>query len=293
MKGAVAVDVVVDAPSRAHNAIATVDGDDLGAIVLGPPAPRKLRVTSGGKPVANAIVVSGIDVSRTDAAGEVPAPVNTTAYVVHPDYAISRQSGINGLEVKLVRGVAVRGRVVNAAGPVAHASRFDQRLAAGGVGRRRHVHHRACAGQLAVDRGGARQRSRDGDAAEDRSARNPHRARAPHSRARVRDTGRGGAVAGARMTISNTDDESMIAVTDAKGAFTFGPLFPRAYQIAGVHPAYSIESASVTLPATRTRSFAAQAFARAKGRVIDEERKAVATAFVSASSSSATRARTA
>src|SRR5438067_5805145 len=121
VKGAVAIDVVIDAPSRAHSTIATVDGDDLGAIVLAPIGSRNLRVTSAGKPVANAIVVSGIDVSRTNAAGEVPAPGSTTAYVVHPDYAISRVSGISGLDVKLVRGDAVRGRVVNAAGPIAHA----------------------------------------------------------------------------------------------------------------------------------------------------------------------------
>jgi protocatechuate 3,4-dioxygenase beta subunit len=109
----------------------------------------------------------------------------------------------------------------------------------------------------------------------------------------VRDTGRGGAVAGARMTIGGSDDESMVAVTDAKGAFSFGSLLPRAYQIAGLHPMYSIESASVTLPATRTRAFTAQAFARAKGRVIDEERKPVAAALVSASGSNSSRARTA
>src|SRR3954447_13379890 len=118
VKSGGAVDVTVDAPSRARTAIATVDGDDLGAIVLSAVGPRMLRVTSGGKPVANAIVVSGMDVSRTNAAGEVPAPASTNAYVVNPDYAIDRHSGVNGLEVKLVRGVAVRGRVVNAAGPV-------------------------------------------------------------------------------------------------------------------------------------------------------------------------------
>jgi protocatechuate 3,4-dioxygenase beta subunit len=292
VKGAVAVDVVVDVPSRTHNAIAAVDGDDLGAIILSSPAMRKLRVTSGGKPVANAVVVAGIDVSRTDAAGEVPAPVNTTAYVVHPDYAISRHSGINGLEVKLARGLAVRGRVVNAAGPVAHASVSINGwpLAESGDDGTFTIAHAPDNWQsIAAVRGsdaGTAIRPKKG-ALEIRLA------PAATFAGSVRDAGRGGAVAGARMTVSNTDDESMIAVTDAKGAFTVGPLLPRAYQIGGVHPAYSIESTSVTLPATRTRAFAAQAFARAKGRVIDEDRKAVATAFVSASNSSATRARTA
>jgi hypothetical protein len=291
VKGAAAVDVVVDVPSRARNAIAAVDGDDLGAIVLNSPAARKLRVTSGGKAVANAIVVSGIDVSRTDAAGEVSAPVNTTAYVVHPDYAIGRHAGTNTLEVKLVRGVAVRGRVVNATGPVAHASVLINGwpLAESGDDGTFTIAHAPDNWQsIAAVRGndaGAATRPKTGSL-EIRIA------TGATFTGSVRDGGRGGAVAGARMTISNTDDESMIAVTDAKGAFTVGPLLPRVYQIAGVHPTYSIETASVTLPATRTRSFAAQAFARAKGRVIDEDRKAVATAFVSASSNSAPRGRT-
>jgi len=291
VKSAVAVDVVIDAPSRARNAIAAVDGDDLGALILAPPAARKLRVTSGGKPVANAIVVSGIDVARTDAAGEVPAPASTTAYVVHPDYAISRHTGNNGLEVKLARGVAVRGRVVNANGPVAHASVSINGwpLAESGDDGTFTIAHAPDGWQsIAAVRGsdaGTATRSKTG-ALEIRVA------PAATFTGTVRDSNRGGAVAGARMTINSTDDDSIVTVTDAKGTFTAGPLLPRAYQIAGMHPAYSIESASVTLPATRTRSFAAQAFARAKGRVIDEDRKPVATAFVSSNSAASSRAHT-
>jgi protocatechuate 3,4-dioxygenase beta subunit len=292
VKGAVAVDLFIDAPSHARNAVATVDGDDLGAIVLGPPASRVLRVTSGGKPVANAIVVSGIDVSRTNAAGEVPAPFSTSAYAVHPDYAISKQSGINGLEVKLVRGIALRGRVVNGSGPVPHAivSINGWPLAESGDDGTFTIAHAPDQWQsISAARG-----SEAGMATRPKSG-NPEIRIAPAATfaGTVRDTGRGGAVAGARMTIGSSDDDSMFTVTDAKGAFTFGPLLPRAYQIAGLHPAYAIESAPVTLPATRTRAFAAQAFARAKGRVIDEDRKAVAAALVSGTGNSASRGRTA
>jgi protocatechuate 3,4-dioxygenase beta subunit len=290
VKGAIAVDVVVDAPSHAHDAIATIDGDDLGAIVLGPPASRKLRVTAGGKAVANAIVVSGIDVSRTNAAGEVPAPASTSAYVVHPDYAIERHSGTGGRDAKLVRGVAVTGRVVNAAGPVAHAtvSINGWPLAQSGEDGSFTIAHAPTRWQsISAVRGseaGMVMRAKTG-APEVRIA------PAATFAGTVRDTGRGGAIAGARMTISTSDEELMVAVTDAKGAFTFGPLLPRAYQIGGVHPAYAIESASVTLPVTRSRAFAAQAFARAKGRVIDEDRKAVAAAFVGAAGGNVARAR--
>jgi protocatechuate 3,4-dioxygenase beta subunit len=292
VKGAVAIDVVIDAPSHARTAVASVDGDDLGAIVLGPPASRVLRVTSGGKPVANAIVVSGMDVSRTNAAGEVPAPFNTTAYAIHPDFAITRHSGINGLEVKLVRGIAVRGRVVNGSGPVAHAivSINGWPLAESADDGTFRIAHAPDQWQsVSAVRGaeaGTAMRPKTGNA-EIRIA------PAATFAGTVRDTARGGAVAGARMTISSPDDESMIAVTDAKGTFTFGPLLPRSYQIGGLHPAYAIESAPVTLPATRTRAFAAQAFARAKGRVIDEERKPVGAALVSGPGNNGSRGRTA
>jgi large repetitive protein len=293
VKDAIAVDVVIDAPSHPRISVATVDGDDLGAILLAPPAPRMLRVTSGGKPVANAIVVSGTDISRTNAAGEVPTPAGNSTYVVSPDYAIARRD-TNSFEVKLLRGVAVSGRVTNPAGPVAHAvvSINGWPLAESGNDGTFTIAHAPDRWQaISAIRGseaGIATRPKTG-ALEIRIVPGTTFA------GTLRDTGRGGPVAGARMTITTptTDDESMTTVTDAKGAFTFGPLLPHVYQIAGVHPAFSIESAPVTLPATRTRAFAAQAFARAKGRVIDEERKGVAAAVVTASSINNARGRSA
>src|SRR5207248_79782 len=184
----------------------------------------------------------------------------TTAYVVHPDYAIGRGSGISGLDVKLVRGEAVRGRVINAAGPVGHAivSIDGWPLAESGDDGTFAIAHAPDKWQsISAVRGsdaGTAMRPKTGGV-EIRVA------PAATFAGTVRDTSRGGAVAGARMTISGSDDESMIAVTDAKGAFTFGPLLPRAYQVIGLHPTYAIDSASVTLPATRTRAFAAQAYA--------------------------------
>jgi hypothetical protein len=120
LKTPAAVDVTIEAPSHNHTTIATVDGDDLGVIVLGSPSTRTVRITSGGKPVANAIVVSGLEVARTKASGEVPAS-NGTYFVVHPDYAIVARGSGNTTEIKLTPGVAVRGRVVKGADPVAHA----------------------------------------------------------------------------------------------------------------------------------------------------------------------------
>src|SRR5258706_212809 len=117
-----AVDVTIDAPSRRRVTIATVDGDDLGSIILASPSTRTVRVTSGGKPVANAIVVSGLDVQRTNASGDVPAEIGGSYVVVHPDYAISARGGLaNATEIKLSRGVAVRGPRLKGADPFAHA----------------------------------------------------------------------------------------------------------------------------------------------------------------------------
>ncbi|HEV7486786.1 MAG TPA: carboxypeptidase-like regulatory domain-containing protein [Thermoanaerobaculia bacterium] len=290
VKDAVAVDGVVDAPSHPRISLATVDGDDLGAILLAPPAPRMLRVTSGGKPVASAIVVSGTDIWRTNAAGEVPA--GNATYVAYPDYAIARRDPANSFEVKLVRGVAVSGRVTNAAGPVVHAvvSIDGWPLAESGDD-----------GTFTIAHAPERWQSISAIHGSEAGIATRPKTGAPEIRitpgatfaGTLRDTGGGGAVAGARMTITANDDESMTTVTDAKGAFTFGPLLPHAYQIGGVHPAYAIEPAPVTLPATRTRAFAAQAFARVKGRVIDEERKAISTAVVTANSINASRGRSA
>ncbi|HEV7573677.1 MAG TPA: carboxypeptidase-like regulatory domain-containing protein [Thermoanaerobaculia bacterium] len=293
VKDAIAVDVVVDAPSHPRTSIATVDGDDLGAILLAPPAARMLRVTSGGKPVANAVVVAGTEISRTNAAGEVPAPAGNSVYVFHPDYAIARRDPANSFEMKLVRGAAVSGRVTSPAGPVAHAvvSIDGWPLAESGDD-----------GTFAIAHAPERWQSISAIHGSEAGMVMRPKSGSPEIRitpaatfaGTLRDTGRGGAVAGARMTLTTTTgDESMTTVTDAKGAFTFGPLLPHAYQIGGVHPSYAIESASVRLPATRTRGFAAQAFARAKGRVIDEERKVVAAAVVTASSINTTRGRSA
>ena len=290
VKGA-AVDVVFEAAARNRTTVPTVDGDDLGAIVLSPPPAHTLRVTSGGKPVANAIVLSGLEMWRTNASGEAPVPATSAVFVVHPDYAVMRREAGPGLEVKLTPGLAVRGRVVNAAGPVPHAviSINGWPLAESGDDGTFAIAHAPENWQtITAARGndvGAASRSKA-------AAVEVRLAAGGAFTGTLRDAKRGAAIAGARMTVTNGDDLSMVAVTDAKGTFTFAPLLPHAYQVAGMHPAFSVESASVTLPATKTRSFVAQQFARAKGRVIDEEKKPVGTAIVTATGNSGVRGRT-
>jgi len=282
-----AVDVTVDAPSRRRTTIPTVDGDDLGSIILASPSTRTVRVTSGGKPVANAIVVSGLDVQRTNASGEVPAEIGGTYIVVHPDYAISARGGLaNATEIKLSRGVAVRGRVVKGADPLAHAivSINGWPLAETGDDGTFAIAH-APDGWQSIS---AVHGSDVGSASRSKAAsvEIPLAAGATFT-GTVREIKRGVAVSGARMALNGPDDTSAIALTDAKGSFTFAPLLPRAYSINGMHPSYAIEQAGLGLPAKRSLVFAAQPFARARGHIFDEDKKPVAGAFVSAGSPSA------
>ncbi|MEA2236014.1 MAG: large repetitive protein [Thermoanaerobaculia bacterium] len=290
-----AVDIVIESDGHPRTTISTIDGDDLGAIQLLPPPTTKFRVTSGGQPVANAIVVSGTEVSRTDAAGEVPGFGFGSAFVVHPDYAVgSRRDMGNGAstlyEIKLSRGVAVSGRVVNAVGPVAHAivSINGWPLAASADDGTFTVAHAPENWQsVSAVRGneiGAAVRPKTGAAVEIRLS-----AGASFT-GTLRDTKSGAAVAGARMSLSAVEDRSPVTVTsDAKGVFTFAPLLPHAYQIEGMHPAYAIEPSAVIVPHVSTRAFAALPFARARGRVIDEEKKPVAAAVVNSPSTNGTR----
>ena len=286
-----AVDVTIDAPSRRRTTIPSVDGDDLGSVVLALPSTRTIRVTSGGKAVANAIVVSGLDVDRTKASGEVPAEIGGSFIVVHPDYAISSRGGLgNATEIKLSRGVAVRGRVVKGADPVAHAivSINGWPLAETGDDGTFAIAHAPDGWQSisAVHGSDVGSANRSKAASVDI----PLAAGATFT-GTLREIKRGAAVAGARMTLSGSDDTSAIAVTDAKGSFTFAPLLPRSYSINGMHPSFAIEQASIALPAKRSRVFTAQPFAHARGHVLDEDKKPVAGAVVSAGSPGLARAR--
>lgn len=299
VKATPAVDLVIEAPGHARTSFATVDGDDLGAIVLGPPPTRKVLVTSGGKPVANAIVVSGLDISKTGVSGDVPALGGGSLFVVHPDYAIgTRRDAPNATpaevyEIKLSRGVSVRGRVVNAAAPVAHAIVSINGWPLG---------ESADDGTFAITHAPENWQSISAVRGNDAGAVTRSKAASVEIRiapaavfaGTVRDTKSGAVVAGARMLLAAPDDSSVSesAVSDAKGKFTFAPLLPHAYQISGMHPAYAIESAAVSVPRTSARAFAAQPFGRARGRVVDEEKKPVVAASVTSPSFNGARSRT-
>ncbi len=287
LKSSPAVDLEIEASDHPRTTIATVDGDDIGVIQLAAQPVAKIRVTSGGKAVANAIVLSGSEVRKTDTAGETPVFGIGSVYVVHPDFAAGLRRDMNGAissahEIKLSSGVSVRGKVVNATGPVPHAivSINGWPLAESADDGTFVVTHAPEGWQsLTAVRGneiGAVTRPAKAGAVEIRLA------KGETFTGTVRDSVTGAAVAGARMSLNESAESfPTAAVSDAKGRFTFGPLLARSYQIEGMHPSYGIASAAVLVPHVTTRAFAALPVAHARGRVIDEEKKPVAGAVVS------------
>lgn len=286
LKSSPAVDLEIEAPDHPRTTVATVDGDDLGVIQLAAQPVAKIRVTSGGKPVANAIVLSGSEVRKTDTAGETPAFGFGPIYVIHPDFAPGPRRDANGTvsslyEIKLSSGVSVRGKVVNAAGPVPHAivSINGWPLAESADDGSFVVAHAPDGWQsLTAVRGneiGTATRPAKAGAVEIRLS------KGETFTGNVRDSVTGAPVAGARMSLNESADSfPTTAVSDAKGRFTFGPLLAHSYQIEGMHPSYGIASAAVLVPHVTTRSFAALPVAHARGRVVDEEKKPVAGAIV-------------
>src|ERR1044071_295334 len=122
-----------------------VDDNEL-VIELVPAAMRNGRVTAGGKPVTNAIVLveteDGIAWSaRSDEKGSfaIPDPSKWTRVVevLHPDYAtlVADVSRNASLELRLVPGTSVRGRVLGSdRAPVAKAKLFANAWPVGTTG---------------------------------------------------------------------------------------------------------------------------------------------------------------
>jgi Carboxypeptidase regulatory-like domain len=131
-----AYDLVVTKDGLAPVERYTFAGDEPRVISVAPTSMRSGRVTSGGKPVADARVIAWSDSSalvtvRTDANGTYSMPdlrqCCPIVSVVHPDYAVKAQytevSPAASFDFVLERGRTVSGKVVDARGkPVAKAS---------------------------------------------------------------------------------------------------------------------------------------------------------------------------
>lgn len=281
-KGNAAIDIRVEKAGRQPAAVETVDGDEPLTVVLRPAAARKVRVTAAGKPVAGALVLFGPHLlARTDAAGEAPLLEENPQWVVHPDYAIARPNSASGPQhnIALQKGVALRGRVVNAKGAGVKADLFIGGMPAGSSGDD---------GAFTIPRAPSNWSSIRAVAGKEAAV--AARSRAPQIELRlaparaftgtVREDGSGRPVAGVRVTLGTGGDPDgyEVALSDAKGNFAFEGVAPRGYSINARHPAYVIDQQQIVVGDTVSRALAARPLARVRGRVIDEARKPVAGA---------------
>jgi len=298
------VEMMIDAPGRQFASFDVVDGEEAAGFILRKAAPRKGRVTAGGKGVAGAVVILGRSyVARTDAEGYYdafePGVWLERVLVIHPDYAIGERSfrerkagEAPSLDVTLTAGYAVRGSVVDSAG----------RGVAGAIVR---------AGTAAVARSG-----------EDGSFEIPHAAiqRPPLV---AREGNRAGSLAtdqqkppyviqlrpGATITgmVRSIKDEAPVAaarvyaradfdqnwspyaITDAKGNFTLTGVESGARRVIAAHPAYFGSSPEMRVgEGERLNTIVVVTpYARMLGKIIDEEKKPVGGARFTMMGSSA------
>jgi len=284
-KGNIAVDLRIDKAERRSATLETVDGDEPLTVILRPPSRRKVRVESGGKPVANVLVVfSAHQMMRTDAAGEVARLGDSPAWVLHPDFPPTHPSTSGPSPVvKIEKPVALRGRVLNAKGAGVKADLFIGGMPAGSSGDD---------GAFAIARAPAKWswlRAVAGKEAEQVTHTNASsieiRLRpATFITGALRDESAGRAVAGGRVTLRvplNAERDTFeTTIADAKGHFAFDAMPSRSYTLFASHPAYSFEQALIAAGENSDRVMVGRPMARLRGRVVDDARMPVAGASV-------------
>lgn len=274
--------------------------EDLGAIALMKVEKRSGTVTAAGKPVAGALVVidyNGFEhLTRTDAQGryEAPDPRRARSIVVrHPDFAIDEEywSGQavtqHALNRTLSAGVPLEGRAERETGAgVAGATVFVDGWPLATT---------AEDGAFSIPRAPSRWSTlavRTESLAGARSRRN---AQAPWTirvtpqavvSGRVLDARSKLPVAGTVVRVgprrtSPGADHGGMAEVDAKGAFRIA-VAPGNHVLSASHPAYDGEPMEVAATAGQqvSKELDLEPLARVSGTVIDEDRKAVAAAFV-------------
>jgi hypothetical protein len=282
--------------------------EDVGALMLKEAETQSGLVRAGGKPVANAVVAILYGafelVTRTDADGRYEAPDLGEAQrltVIHPDFAIDdvtfagpRGAGSAVANRSLVAGTPFTGRVVAANGetPVAGAKiRLDRwPLATSGEDGTFTIAHLPNRwSTLVASKGneiGQRAYSKE-------PARDIRLERAAVVSGRVTSSKTKTAVAAAMVRAYQARSGSAIAsasevvLTDAKGNYSF-PLFSGNWTVSAFHPAYGSDRITVTLGSGRqeSRDIALAPLARVSGQVVDEARKPVAAARLTAESGS-------
>jgi len=295
------VDLRVEAPGYAPDAVRLQSDDEAGAIVLTRAESKTGTVRADGKPVAGATVVlqgGATFITITDANGRYTAPDPSKwanqLTIIHPDYARhteALQLAKKDLDRTLVAGVKVAGKVVGGDGTTGVADAV-----------------------IDIDGWPAGKSGADGAFSFDHAPKNWTEVRAVKGNM-IAARANGGALTlklakGATITGSVRDIKTQMPLagadvqialgtprfgpggggafqsvqTDAKGNFTLSPLAAGAYMLNPSRPNYMISNASVQIAAGQTQSkpFFGTAMARVSGTVIDEDKRPVAAARVAA-----------
>jgi protocatechuate 3,4-dioxygenase beta subunit len=293
--GAPVVYLAITAPGRQRMEIDAADGDEAGTLMLSKAKPQKLRILGDGRPLANAIVIAGTTwaaKSGADGVVEIPQVTGVASRIaaIHPDFAplvpITSQPGAT-VDVKLVRGAEVKGRVVGQDGKTAVprarvwiGTLSTAETAEDGTFTIAHVPPRWTTIHVSAGASGAGVATNKEGTASYAIQLRP----AVAVRGNVIDSRSKSAVAGMRLTLIPTADPSPLdsTMSDAKGAFTFDPSLPGQYYVGGLHPNFQLDS---RLPFTievgeRPRVMNASPLARVRGVVVDEEKKPVGGVLV-------------
>ncbi|HEX7192988.1 MAG TPA: carboxypeptidase-like regulatory domain-containing protein, partial [Thermoanaerobaculia bacterium] len=278
------VDLVAELPGRQTAMRFTADGEDV-TLMMREVKPRRFRVTAGGKPVANAIVMYSRPLftkSASDGTFELPTLVTTPRVVVyHPDYApfeTTIQSGET--DVKLDGGTKLTGSIAGTDGkpvpnvdvlagawPLAKSGDDGSFTVAHAPSNWRELRAETKSDIAVAARGTG-------------SSYTLHLRRGTTVTGVVRDAKTRMPVAG--MIVGFRGEG---AITDGSGAFTFSPILPGRYPFTGSHPLYMLRASGpmsgLTVPATGSKeSIVATPLPLVSGTVIDEDRKPVAGAAV-------------
>lgn len=298
-KDRIIVDLRVDAAGYAPTATRLQSDDDAGALILTRAESKTGTVKAAGKPVAGATVVWDGNLEYTtvtDANGRytVPDPAKwaTRLIIIHPDYARLEEGNLlasrRDADRTLTAGVKVGGKVTGDDGAgVADAAIFIDGWPAvkSGADGTFAAEHAQKDWQEVHAISGARIAAR----AAAPGALNLKLAKGATVTGTIRDVKSQLPLAGAEVLL-NISGRMGFAVrsaqTDAKGNFTISPLPAGSYGINPSRPNYTIpnSSVSVTVGQTQSKPFFATAVARVSGVVVDEDKRPVAAARLSAQS---------